>query len=112
MKKTPHVVQGSTRGVVARTDRLVPMPAYSIRKVQREVSGVSALALLKKQMDSTEREVRVQVRRARRAGVPWSAIGEALGVSQQSVSKKFGPYPPPKPGRVRSRVPASTSPKG
>lgn len=40
--------------------------------------------------DALEREIAVCVSAARAAGVPWSQIGEALGVSKQAVQKRYG----------------------
>ncbi|MFI7444612.1 hypothetical protein [Nonomuraea indica] len=37
-----------------------------------------------------ERMEAVQVRRARVAGLPWSQIADAIGVSKQAVHKKYG----------------------
>jgi hypothetical protein len=36
-----------------------------------------------------DEELLVQVGRARKAGMPWWEIGEALGVTAQAVHKRF-----------------------
>lgn len=77
------------------------------RQRRKEVAGVSGLQVLKVQRDSTARAIDVEVRRARRAGVSWREIGEALGVTQQAASRRWGPYPtikaPTPTGRSRTR---------
>lgn len=37
-----------------------------------------------------ERELAVEVRRARVRGMSWQAIADALGVSRQAAHKRFG----------------------
>jgi hypothetical protein len=36
-----------------------------------------------------DEELLVQVGRARKAGMPWAVIGDALGVTAQAVHKRF-----------------------
>ena len=40
--------------------------------------------------DALEREMRQGVYVARKAGLSWSAIGEALGVSKQAAQQRYG----------------------
>ena len=40
--------------------------------------------------NALEREVAVCVSAARAAGVPWSKIGDALGVSKQAAQQRYG----------------------
>jgi hypothetical protein len=59
----------------------------------RYVAGAEALDRLDELMaerERLERETRFTVDQARRCRVTWSEIGEALGVSQQAASKRFG----------------------
>jgi phosphohistidine phosphatase SixA len=59
----------------------------------RYVAGAEALDRLGELMaerERLERETRFMVDQARRCRVTWSEIGEALGVSQQAASKRFG----------------------
>ena len=40
--------------------------------------------------DALEREIRTATYVARKAGLSWSAIGEALGVSKQAAQQRYG----------------------
>lgn len=42
--------------------------------------------------NALEREIAVCVSAARAAGVPWSRIGEALGVSKQAAQQRYGAH--------------------
>jgi hypothetical protein len=60
---------------------------------KRYLAGAEALdklAELAEDRRRVEAETRHWVRQARRCKVTWSEIGEALGVSQQAASKRFG----------------------
>lgn len=41
-----------------------------------------------------EREIRQATYVGREAGMSWSAIGEALGVTKQAAQQRYGPQPP------------------
>jgi hypothetical protein len=95
----------ATRGVVKPSDRRVPIPG--VAKLRKEVAGITALQALRRQQESTSRAIKVEVKRARRAGVSWREIGEAFGMSQQWASKEWGPYPVKKP-RVGTAAPGGS----
>jgi hypothetical protein len=85
-------VGGSTSAVVSDVDggQLV---AGLGNEVGVEISRVAVLRHLTSTIDQAEKRIRVEVRKARRAGVTWQEIGEGLGMTQQGASKRFGPYP-------------------
>lgn len=41
-------------------------------------------------LEAAERELNMAVLRARGGGVSWETIGEAVGISRQSASERFG----------------------
>lgn len=45
---------------------------------------------LVERMRAVERELSIEVRRARNEGYSWQAIAPALGVSRQAAHKKYG----------------------
>ena len=53
--------------------------------------ALDALGRLAEARREVKADTRHQVRQARRCKVTWSEIGEALGISQQAASKRFGP---------------------
>ena len=50
---------------------------------------VSALRVVARLQALVDEELLAQVGRARKAGVAWAEIGEALGVTAQAVHKRF-----------------------
>ena len=74
------------------------------RELVGDVALLNAIAAAKRARDlavkTVEDELTRHVRRARRAGVTWTRIAEAVGVTQAAASTRWGPYPV-KPGYVR-----------
>jgi hypothetical protein len=64
------------------------------KSVTADVALLNIITAIKRDQGMLEKELRVKVRAARRAGVSWQRIGAALGVTRQSVEERFGPYPP------------------
>jgi len=54
-----------------------------------DAEPVSALKVVARLQALVEEELLAQVGRARKAGVAWAEIGEALGVTAQAVHKPF-----------------------
>ncbi len=54
-----------------------------------ETEPLSALKVVTSLQVLVDEELLWQVGRARKAGVPWAEIGEALGVTAQAVHKRF-----------------------
>lgn len=54
-----------------------------------ETEPLSALKVVTRLQALVDEELLCQVGRARKAGVPWAEIGEALGVTAQAVHKRF-----------------------
>lgn len=57
---------------------------------ERVEEFLNSLGLQKARLQALERDIAVCVSAARAAGVPWSQIGDALGVSKQAVQKRYG----------------------
>ena len=68
---------------VSRRDELVELTG---RLDAEPVSALKVVALLQALVDE---ELLAQVGRARKAGLSWAEIGEALGVTAQAVHKRF-----------------------
>jgi hypothetical protein len=69
---------------------LAHMPTKSLR---RDVALLNALTVIRSQQNGLDRDLRLRVREARRAGASWERIAAALGVSRQACEKRWGPYP-------------------
>lgn len=69
---------------------------------------ISALEELRRDQKALAKKKERLVRAARRDGASWAAIGDALGVTQQTISAQFGPYPKDKP-RVNPRPRGATA---
>ena len=67
-----------------------PVPS---RELRQDVALLNAIAAQKRGIEAAEKTLTKYVRQARRAGVTWTRIGEALGITQQSASERWGPYP-------------------
>lgn len=50
----------------------------------------ASLARTARRLRSLERDIEFSVSAARAAGVPWSVIGEALGVTRQAAQQRYG----------------------
>ena len=86
--------------------RPVPSPP-----LQRDVAVLNLIAAQKRTVRQAEADLTKMVRRARRLGVTWERIGQALGVTRQSASLRWGPYPiDSPPGKRGGR--AARRPKG
>jgi len=59
-------------------------------RAQRD-KALETLAAVSHRRELLEIEAMSDVSRARRAGATWAEIGVALRVSEQAVSKKYGP---------------------
>jgi hypothetical protein len=68
---------------VSRCDELIELTGGL------DAEPVSALKLVARLQALVDEELLAQVGRARKAGVPWAEIGEALGVTAQAVHKRF-----------------------
>jgi hypothetical protein len=68
---------------VSRRDELVEL----VHELEGE--PLSALKVMARLQGLVDEELLVQVGRARKAGMPWWEIGEALGVTAQAVHKRF-----------------------
>lgn len=51
---------------------------------------LASLSTLRARQRALEREVAVCVSAARAAGISWSALGDALGVSKQAMQQRYG----------------------
>ena len=96
------------RREAARKAQGVPVEGSSVvpnRELDGQVALLNLLTLTKRDLQATEKALTKYVRQARRAGITWREIGQAVGVTQQSATSKWGPYPvdkskpSPKPGR-------------
>lgn len=63
------------------------MSRSDAERVQEYLDSVSRVVARR---NALEREIAVCVSAARAAGVPWSQIGEALGVSKQAAQQRYG----------------------
>jgi len=68
---------------VSRRDELVGLVE------ELETEPLSALKVVTRLQALVDEERLCQVGRARKEGVPWAEIGEALGVTAQAVHKRF-----------------------
>jgi hypothetical protein len=68
---------------VSRRDELVELVE------EFEAEPVLALKVVARLQALVDEELLVQVGRARKAGMVWAEIGDALGVTAQAVHKRF-----------------------
>ena len=73
---------------VASSSRPVPS-----RELRQDVALLNAITAQKRGIEAAEKTLTKYVRQARRAGVTWTQIGVALGITQQAATKRWGPYP-------------------
>lgn len=59
----------------------------------------AALRRSARRVRSLEADILFSVSAARAAGVPWSVIGEALGVTKQAAQQRYGKSSDPAPSR-------------
>jgi hypothetical protein len=86
-----EVVELSEDQAQAFRDGLDRAASAGVGRYRAGADALDALEQLVGARAELDREVGHQVGQARRCGVRWSEIGMALGVSQQAVSKKYGP---------------------
>ena len=63
------------------------MSRTDAERVQDYLESMSRVVARRNALD---REIAVCVSAARAAGVPWSTIGDALGVSKQAAQQRYG----------------------
>jgi hypothetical protein len=68
---------------VSRRDELVELTG------ELDAEPVLALKVVARLQALVNEELLVQVGRARKMGMPWAEIGEALGVTAQAAHKRF-----------------------
>lgn len=72
-----------------RAARAAAMPAVSdVRGERGWMAG--RVEACREAVEAAETALRLSVRSARRAGASWDDIGDALGVTRQSASRRFG----------------------
>ena len=68
------------------------------RELRQDVALLNTITAMKAAHDLAskqfDRDLTRYVRQARRLGVTWTRIGQAIGITQQSASERWGPYPP------------------
>jgi hypothetical protein len=96
-----RTVYKSSREGRRRGGSRVPLAAVKVpnKKLVGEVSILNLITERRAEIVAAEQDIRRNVRAARRAGVSWGPIGEALGVTRQSALERFGPYPVHADGR-------------
>lgn len=67
------------------------------RSLVGDVALLNLIAGVKVKQGALEKELTRHVRAARRAGVTWQRIADALGITYQSAQGRWGPYPEKKP---------------
>lgn len=91
--------RASNRKRAAATSRPASSPAPALAPlVPRVVEGLSPsqtdavqrLQALEVQRRDIERQLDALAIKSRKAGLPWAAIGWALGVSSQAASQRYG----------------------
>jgi hypothetical protein len=70
---------------------------WVIGKKRDQAEALSRLERLRDNRERLEASISAWVEDARSVGATWAEIGTALGVSQQAVSKRYGPKAAPKP---------------
>ncbi len=63
------------------------------QKLVGDVALLNLISGVKVKQGSLEKELTRYVREARRAGVTWQRIADALGITHQSARARWGPYP-------------------
>ena len=81
----------ATARPVRKPEALVPITPRVVDGLSpTQVVAVQRLQALELERRDLERQLDELVLKSRRAGMPWAAIGWALGVSGQAVSQRFG----------------------
>jgi hypothetical protein len=88
-----RMVTESARDKRRRTGVGAPKKKFPTKELVADVSIENLLTISKREVVEAEQALRRNVREARRAGVSWQRIGDALGVTVQAAQKRYGPYP-------------------
>lgn len=84
--------------------RVSPLAHVPSKALRGDVAILNMLTAIKQQSKDLELQLGREVRRARRAGVSWARIGEALGVTDDACRLRWGPYPVDAPRVPRRKV--------
>lgn len=87
-----RVVDGEVIGKHSKgsTTRAVKVPN---QKLVGDVALLNLISGVKVKQGALEKELTRYVREARRAGVTWQRIADALGITHQAARSRWGPYP-------------------
>lgn len=96
-----HAKRVKARRAAATDPVTIAAPSSTTRGVSRElrqdVALLNTMTAVKAAHDLAaaqfNRDITRYVRQARRLGVTWKRVGEALGMTTQSAQERWGPYP-------------------